>query len=85
MGIRTWWRRRRAAAPFKRHAVEVLRVAVERDAAEAALARQRVIDLARRQRDERDRRLTMSWVGPTMINGLPLLTYGQSRQYRVGR
>jgi len=79
VGIRTWWESRRR----RRRAAEVERAAWEQDAAEVEAARRRVLDLARREREERDRR-QMAWIGPTRVDGLPLVTWGQARQYRTG-
>lgn len=78
MGIRAWWTSRR-----RRRADEAEREARERDAAEAEAARRRVIELAQREREERDQQTMPSWVGPTRID-LPLLTYGQACLYRTG-
>jgi len=78
VGIRAWWESRR-----RRRAAEVERAAWERDAAEVEAAQKRVLDLARREREERDRQ-AMAWTGPTRIDGLPLLTYGQAHRYRTG-
>ncbi|WP_148086371.1 hypothetical protein [Micromonospora sp. HM5-17] len=78
MGIRAWWESRR-----RRRVVEVERAAREQDMVGVEAARQRVIELARREREERDRR-QMAWIGPARIDGLPLVTWGRARQYRTG-
>jgi len=80
VGIRAWWESRRR----RRRAAEAERAAREQYAAEVEAAQKRVLDLARREREERDRQTMPSWVGPTRVDGLPLLTYGQARQYRTG-
>ncbi|MGI5212886.1 hypothetical protein [Plantactinospora sp. CA-290183] len=83
MGVWTWWRERGV-----RRAAAIERAWRERDAAEAEAARQRLLDLARRQRYDgaQDPGPTLlTWNGPTLVVGLPLLTYGQRRQYRTGR
>ncbi|ROT32857.1 hypothetical protein EF879_06660 [Micromonospora sp. HM5-17] len=78
VGIRAWWESRR-----RRRVVEVERAAREQDMVGVEAARQRVIELARREREERDRR-QMAWIGPARIDGLPLVTWGRARQYRTG-
>ncbi|MEE6261020.1 hypothetical protein [Plantactinospora sonchi] len=86
MGLWKRWRQRRLAAVFARHATDVLAAAEAADAAEAEAARQRVLELARRQRRDVDaEQADRDWNGPTRIDGLPLLTYGQQWQYGTGR
>ncbi|MEO3818001.1 hypothetical protein [Plantactinospora sp. B24E8] len=86
MGLWARWRRRRLTSLFRRHAADVLAAARAADAAEAEAARQRVLELARRQRRDVDtEQVDRNWNGPTRIDGLPLLTYGQQWQYGTGR
>lgn len=86
MGIREWWQRRRTAALFERHAAEVLAAAREDDAEEIRRAIERALELGRRERhDDAAERAEYGWNGPTRINGLPLLTYGQRCRYGAGR
>ncbi|MEO3925269.1 hypothetical protein ABGB07_15570 [Micromonosporaceae bacterium B7E4] len=85
------WQRWRA---FRRDKVtaEIERAAREQDAAEAEAARRRVLEMARRQRDTPDHdagpdpaQPAHTWHAPTFLLGLPLLTHGQRRLYRVGQ
>lgn len=70
--IARWW-----TARAGRHDVATIRAAAHQ-AEEAAAAQQRVLGLARGQREP-----LPDWTGPTLVEGLPLLTFGQRRQYRV--
>ncbi|MDW5325623.1 hypothetical protein [Plantactinospora sp. KLBMP9567] len=84
MNVLRRWKERRIA--------EVERAAREQDAAEAEAARQRVLEMARRQRDTPGHEIgpdpgqpAHTWHDPTFVLGLPLLTYGQQRLYRMGQ
>ncbi|MEE6259159.1 hypothetical protein [Plantactinospora sonchi] len=65
-------------------AAEIGRTIRGRSTEDVVRARLRSLDLPRRRRRvPRPDRAARSWYEPTPIIGLPLLTYGQQRLYRV--
>ncbi|ROT33949.1 hypothetical protein EF879_03405 [Micromonospora sp. HM5-17] len=63
----------------------MLAAAREDDAEETRRAIERVELGCRERHDDAAERAEYGWNGPTRINGLPLLTYGQRCRYGTGR